>query len=200
MTSVRRAADGLRYVLYYGLATRLPRSYGVGGPLAARLRRALVTPLLARAGEDVNIEAGAVFGSGAQIVLGARSGLGVDADIHGPVTIGDDVMMGPRCTILTRNHRIDDVTVPMNQQGFGDYHPVVIEDDVWIGANVTIMPGVRVGTGSVLAAGAVVAHDVPPFSIVGGVPAKVLRDRREALPAAAADGVDARVSGPVTDV
>lgn len=196
MNSVRRAANGLRYVLYYGVAAHLPRSYAVGGPVGTRLRRAVAGPLLAQVGKDVNIEAGAAFGSGAQIVLGDRSGLGVDADIHGPVTIGDDVMMGPRCTILTRNHRIDDVTVSMNQQGFGDYQPVVIEDDVWIGANVTIMPGVRVGTGSVLAAGAVVAHDVPPFSIVGGVPAKVLRDRRQPPReqvgrAAEAGGVDA---------
>lgn len=180
MTAVRRAADGLRYLLYYGVLTHLPRSYAVGGSVGSRLRRAVAGPLLAQVGSDVNIETGAVFGSGGEVVLGDRSGLGVDAEIHGPVTIGDDVMMGPRCTILTRNHRIGDVTVPMNQQGFADYQPVVVEDDVWIGANVTIMPGVRIGTGSVLAAGAVVAHDVPPFSIVGGVPAKVLRDRRDA--------------------
>lgn len=176
---MKQVSDGIRYVLYYGLASKLPRSYAPGGSVGARLRRTLVRPILGHAGRDVNIEAGALFGSGRMISLGDRSGIGVDADIHGPVTIGDDVMMGPRCTILTRNHRIDDLTRPMSAQGFGEYEPVVIEDDVWIGANVTIMPGVTVGTGSVLAAGAVVVRDVPPYAIVGGVPAVVLRDRRD---------------------
>lgn len=191
MTRVDRAVNGIRYVLYYAIASKLPRSYSPGGRVSGRLRGALAGPLLASAGEDVNIESGAVFGSGKELALGNRSGLGVDADIHGPVTIGDDVMMGPRCTILTRNHHIDDVTVPMNQQGFAEFRPVVIEDDVWIGANVTIMPGVRVGTGAVLAAGAVVTRDVPPFSIVGGVPAKVLGDRRHSrTPSTGADRAD----------
>lgn len=176
---MKRATDGIRYVLYYALASKLPRSYAPGGGGAALLRRAVAAPMLAHAGRDVNIETGAVFGSGRMVSLGDRSGIGVDADIHGPVTIGNDVMMGPRCTILTRNHHIEDVTRPMSVQGFGEYQPVVIEDDVWIGANVTIMPGVTVGTGSVLAAGAVVVRDVPPYAIVGGVPAVVLRYRRD---------------------
>ncbi len=179
MTRPKRLSDVVRYVLYYAIAARLPRSYAPGGAAATVARRWLAAPLLKEAGREVNIEAGANFGSGSALVLGDRSGLGIDADIHGPVTIGSDVMMGPRCTILTRNHRIDRVDVPMNRQGFGDYHPVVIEDDVWIGANVTIMPGVRVGTGSVLAAGSVVVHDVPAYSIVGGVPARVLKTRLE---------------------
>ncbi|MFK5690598.1 acyltransferase [Ornithinimicrobium sp. LYQ92] len=174
---VRTVINGACYTLYYGVAARLPRSYSPGGHLARRLRRATAGSLIQHAGDDVNIEAGAVFGSGRELRLGHRSGLGVDADVHGPVTIGNDVMMGPRCTILTRNHRIDDVHSPMSSQGFEEYQPVAIEDDVWIGANVTIMPGVRVGTGSVLAAGAVVTRDVPAYSIVGGVPAVVLRSR-----------------------
>lgn len=179
MTPPRRISDIVRYVLYYSIATRLPRSYAPGGAAAAVVRRRLAAPLLRHAGREVNIEPGATFGSGRELVLGDRSGLGIDADIHGPVTIGSDVMMGPRCTILTRNHRIESVDVPMNRQGFADYRPVVIEDDVWIGANVTIMPGVCVGTGSVLAAGSVVVHDVPAYSIVGGVPARVLKSRLE---------------------
>lgn len=180
-----RALRSAAYVAYYALGTHLPRSDAPGGALAAKLRSAAGQRMLESAGEGINIEHGATFGSGKGIVLGDRSGLGVDAEILGPVIIGNDVMMGPRCTIISINHRFDDVTVPMNRQGWTELErPVVIEDDVWIGANVTITAGVRVGHGSILAAGCVVTTDVPPFSIVGGVPARVLKSRlpEEATP------------------
>lgn len=99
-----------------------------------------------------------------------------------PLTIGKKVIFGPNPTIITGDHRIDvigkyiiDVTVdeklPENDM------PVVIEDDVWCGANVTILKGVTIGHGSVIAAGAVVTQSFPPYSIIGGVPAKLLKMR-----------------------
>ena len=97
----------------------------------------------------------------------------------GPVIIGEDVMMGPGCTLISRDHVFDDVSRPMNTQGLGEERPIRIDDDVWIGASVTITAGVRVGRGSILAAGSVVTRDVPPFSVSGGVPARVLRSRLE---------------------
>jgi maltose O-acetyltransferase len=72
----------------------------------------------------------------------------------------------------------------MIAQGFDELTPLVIEDDVWIGANVIILPSAkRIGTGSIVAAGAVVVKDVPALMIVGGNPATVLRDRRVIAPA-----------------
>lgn len=103
-----------------------------------------------------------------------------------PCTIGKKVLFGPRPIIITGDHRIDlvgkyiaDVTV---EDKFVDGEnpfdqPVVIEDDVWCGANVTILKGVTIGRGSVVAAGAVVTKSFPPYSIIGGVPAKLLRMR-----------------------
>lgn len=99
-----------------------------------------------------------------------------------PLTIGRKVVFGPRPTIITGDHRIDiigkhiiDVTVeeklPENDM------PVQIEDGVWVGANVTILKGVTIGRGSVVAAGAVVTRSCPPYSIIGGVPAKSIRAR-----------------------
>lgn len=191
--ALAKALRGAAYVAYYTVGTHLPRSYAPGGRLGARLRAAAGQRLLDYAGTNINIEHGATFGSGKGIQLGARSGLGVDAEILGPVISGDDVMMGPRCTIISANHRFDDVTVPMNTQGWAPTdRPVVVEDDVWIGANVTITAGVRIGTGSVLAAGSVVTADIPPFSIVGGVPARVLRSR---LPGQGA-GAPGTIGGP----
>ena len=97
-----------------------------------------------------------------------------------PLTIGKKVIFGPHPTIITGNHRIDVVgkyimdskeKLPENDE------PVIIEDDVWAGANVTILKGVTIGRGSVIAAGAVVTKSCPPYSIIGGVPAKVLKMR-----------------------
>lgn len=97
-----------------------------------------------------------------------------------PLTIGKKVVFGPRPTIITGDHRIDVVgnyildnveKIPENDA------PVVIEDDVWCGANVTILKGVTIGKGTVIAAGTVVTKSIPPYSIAGGVPARVLKAR-----------------------
>ena len=96
-----------------------------------------------------------------------------------PCTIGKKVLFGPNPTIITGDHRIDllgkhiaDVTVEDKfVDGVNVYdQPVVIEDDVWCGANVTILKGVTIGHGSVVAAGAVVTESFPPYSIIGGIP------------------------------
>ena len=101
-------------------------------------------------------------------------------------TIGKKVLFGPKPTIITGDHRIDimgkyiaDVTVEDKfVDGVNVYdQPVVIEDDVWCGANVTILKGVTIGRGSVVAAGAVVTKSFPPYSIIGGIPAKLLKMR-----------------------
>ena len=105
---------------------------------------------------------------------------------HAPCNIGKKVLFGPRPTIITGDHRIDilgkyitDVTVEEKFiDGVNRYdQPVVIEDEVWCGANVTILKGVTLGRGSVVAAGAVVTKSFPPYSIIGGVPAKLLKMR-----------------------
>lgn len=84
--------------------------------------------------------------------------------------------MGPDVTILTHTHNIERTDIPMGQQGMR-VSEVVIGNDVWIGMRVIIMPGVKVGDGVVIGAGAVVTKDVPDFAIVGGVPAKIIRYR-----------------------
>lgn len=96
--------------------------------------------------------------------------------------IGNDVMMGPYCTMMTYSHNHDRLDIPMNQQGFEPERVKYIGDDVWIGRNVTILPGANVGSHCIIGAGAVVTKDVPDYAIVGGVPAKVIRFRNEGRP------------------
>ncbi len=93
---------------------------------------------------------------------------------QGGITIGDRVYTAPLVQMLAVNHVFDDPSVPMVDQGI-TADGIVIEDDVWIGAGAIITDGVRVCKGAIVAAGAVVTTDVPPHTVVGGVPAKVLR-------------------------
>ena len=93
-------------------------------------------------------------------------------NLNAPITIGSDVVIGHHVIIITDDHEIGP---PWHRCGDRKARPVVIEDGVWIGARVTLLPGVTIGRGSVVAAGAVVNRDVPPNALVGGVPARILR-------------------------
>lgn len=164
-------------VVYWLVGHHLPWSARPGGQVARRFRGLLARQMLDRCGTNVDVNRGAWFGSGKGVELGDRSGIGLDCLIMGPVTIGDDVMMGPRCVILAQNHETSSVAEPMNAQGFQEERRVVIGDDVWIGAGATILPGRAIGSGSIVAAGSVVTRDVPPMAVVGGNPARVISYR-----------------------
>lgn len=97
--------------------------------------------------------------------------------VHGPLVIGNNVMMGPDVVILTHSHNIDRVDVPMGQQGSW-VRKVTIGNDVWIGMRSIIMPGITIGDGAIIGAGAVVTKDVPDYAVVGGVPARIIRFRK----------------------
>lgn len=94
---------------------------------------------------------------------------------QGGVRIGDRVYTSPHCQLIAVNHVFDDPTRPFVEQGI-TAQGIVVEDDVWLGSGAIILDGVRVGKGAVVAAGAVVTRDVPPHTIVGGVPAKVIKE------------------------
>jgi maltose O-acetyltransferase len=113
------------------------------------------------------------------LVMGRDSILswGCYLDLQGTITIGDRVGISPQVTIVTSSHNIGH---PHNRVGELTAPPVNIEDGVWLGARCIIMPGVTVHQGAVVAAGAVVTKDVPANTIVGGVPARVIRKISEA--------------------
>lgn len=162
-------------LLYYPIAQHLPASYSGFRIGQTQLRRFCGRLMLRHCGAHVNIERHAYFSP--EVSLGNYSGIGLNARIHGTCEIGSYVMMGENCTIITRNHSHARTDVPMMLQGFEAEKPVQIDDDVWIGDNVTILPGVHIGKGCIIGAGAVVTHDMPDYSVSGGIPAKVIKMR-----------------------
>lgn len=161
------------FVLYQVLAAWLPQSYHFKPAMA--FRRLFAKGIATKVGKKVNIEHNAKFTPGLEI--GDRSGVGIDCELTGPVKIGNDVMMGPEVIVYTSGHKFDRTDIPMMDQGSTDYSPVTIGNDVWIGRRVIIMPGVTIGDGCVIGAGAVVTKDIPPYSVAVGVPAKVVKSR-----------------------
>jgi maltose O-acetyltransferase len=163
--------------LIYVVASRMPSSDSKI-QLGQKFIRALCARMiLNKCGRHVNIERKARFSS--NIEIGDYSGIGVRCEVNGPCRIGKHVMMAPECIIFTQNHRTDRVDIPMTEQGVTPPKEVVIGDDVWIGRRVMIMPGVKIGNHSIIAAGAIVTHDVPDYAIAAGVPARVVKYRND---------------------
>ncbi len=168
----------LALALYYGIAKRMPSSDSKLSFGAKGFRRFLCRAIFDSVGDSANIERNVFFGSGRGIKIGSRSGIGLNARIQGPLNIGNDVMMGPDVMIYTSNHQTSRTDIPMIEQGNTPKREVVIEDDVWIGARSIIMPGVKIGKGSIVAAGSVVTKDVAEYTVVGGVPARLIKNRK----------------------
>ena len=118
----------------------------------------LVPPFNTDFGKNINIGENVFINSGCKM------------QDQGGIFIGNDVLIGHNACFLTLNH-------DFNAENRADMHPepIFIEDKVWIGSNVTVLPGGRIGEGSIVAAGAVVTKDVAPNTIVGGVPAKTIK-------------------------
>ena len=111
------------------------------------------------------------------VVIGDHTRIGLHSTVIGPVCIGSHVNVAQGVVITALNHNFSDPARRIDEQGVATA-PVRIDDDVWIGAGAVILPGVTVGSHSVIAAGAVVTHDVPAGSLVAGVPAKVVKTIR----------------------
>lgn len=108
------------------------------------------------------------------VIIGDNTRIGLHTTVIGSVEIGSNVNLAQGIVVTALNHNFTDCTKRIDEQGVSTAK-VTIGNDVWIGANATILPGVTIGNHCVVAAGAVVTKDVPPYSLVGGVPAKILK-------------------------
>jgi acetyltransferase-like isoleucine patch superfamily enzyme len=108
------------------------------------------------------------------LTIGDYSRVGIGNTIIGPVSIGNHVNLAQNITVTGLNHVFEDVLLRIDEQGVST-KPVVIEDDVWIGSNSVVLPGVTIGKHTIVGAGSVVSHDIPPYSVCAGTPAKVIK-------------------------
>lgn len=164
------------YVLYV-ITSGLPHyQLHYSWPITTAIRRIAAQLMFDKCGKHVDIGRKISFSS--HFSLGDRSSVGDNTYILGKVSIGNDVMMAANCAFIASNHNTKRLDIPMNQQG-GTDAPIIIGDDVWICYGSTVCAGVTVGDGAIIAAGSVVTKDVPPYAVVGGVPAKIIKSRQE---------------------
>jgi len=168
-------------VTYYAILRHLPQ-YLPNGRECRNIRSKCCKYIFGRCGNNVNVKRGVFFGSGKNIQIGNDSDIGINCQIlgidgGGELIIGDNVMMAPEVIILTVAHDISNSSGLLNTSK-RKVTRVIIEDGAWIGIRSVIMPGVRIGRNAIVGAGAVVTKDVLPDTIVGGVPAKVIKLRK----------------------
>ena len=119
-------------------------------------------------------------GAEPKLTIGKRAFIGQNAylGVFKPISIGENSLIGSYSYLISANHRYEDRSAPIRDQGFNGA-PIVIEEDVWIGTHVVVLPGVVIGKGAIIAAGSVVNKNVPAYEIWGGTPAKYLKTRPE---------------------
>ncbi len=168
-------------ILYYGVGYYLPDSYfPVVGGVANAFRIMLCRRIFRRCGKVLTINRKAYFGNGSGVEIGDNSGIGAECHLPHDIRIGNGVLMAPEVLVFGDNHNYSDPEVPIYLQGKSSGRPVRIGDNVWIGQRAIITAGRSVASGTVVAAGAVVTHDFEPVVIIGGNPARVIRNRCDA--------------------
>lgn len=168
--------------IYYHIVCYLPANQSAVGKIlrCKAIRYHICKHIFKKIGTNVNIEKGACFGNGNALEIGDNSGIGMNSIIPYNTKIGKNVMIGPNLFILAHNNSFSRTDIPMIEQGKNGFEKVtVIEDDVWIGRNVTFTVGRHVAKGSIVAACTLLCKDFPAYSIIGGNPSKLIKSRLE---------------------
>ncbi|NQX48681.1 acyltransferase [Paenibacillus tritici] len=175
------------------LAAEYPCTFGESCYVSPQ---AVVLPDKLQMGDRSYIAGGAVVRS-ARLIMGSDCSLNSYSVLSGDITMGDGVRIASHASMYGFNHGFASADIPVFRQPC-TVKGIIIGDDVWIGANAVILDGVRIGSHSIIAAGAIVTREVPPYSIVGGNPARVIRTRLAGDAAATAEIMEAKEDSAMT--
>lgn len=186
----------LFFQIYIAFFSSIPTEIGI------RIRQIVYKPLFKKCGKNLRIDSGVTILGFENISLGdnisfmknsyiyahdggaliIRNNFTINSNSQlgasfGKIIIGNDCAIGPNCVLRAANHKFDNPNIPFRRQGHM-YGEIIIEDDVWIASNCVITPNTIIGKSSVIAAGSVVTKNVEPYSVMGGVPAKLIKKRK----------------------
>ncbi|MDD5053074.1 MAG: acyltransferase [Sulfuricurvum sp.] len=164
-------------LIYYAFIQFLPMQPFPCYRLFYYVRYFFVKRIIKCCGSDVVVKNNCYFGNGRRLSVGNRSQLGQNSKLSGKITIGDDVLMGPDVIMMATSHAYSKVEIPINQQGDTEEKEINIGNDVWIGTRVIILPGIKIGSHSIIGAGSVVTKSFSKYSIIAGNPAKLIKTR-----------------------
>jgi maltose O-acetyltransferase len=167
----------LKIIFYYAFLSKLP---------SARFTSVFsnwrvwyfqkILKIMVKGGNPSMIGNNVYIAKGNKVTFGSGCRINENAHIE-KVNIGNDVLIAPNVSILSRMHEFSRTDIPMSLQGYREEKTVTIGNDVWLGRNVVVLPGVTIGNGAIVAAGAVVTKSVPDFAIVAGIPAAIISSR-----------------------
>ena len=186
----------LIFQIYISITSSIPTEIGI------RLRAVAYRPLFKKCGRNLRVDSGVtILGfenislgdnisimknsyiyahDGGELTIGDNFTLNSNSQLgasFGKIIIGSDCAIAPNCILRASNHRFDNPDIPFRKQGH-TYGEIILEDDIWIASNCVITPDTVIGRSSIIGAGSVVTKDIEPYSIVGGVPAKLIRKRK----------------------
>jgi acetyltransferase-like isoleucine patch superfamily enzyme len=171
----------LKLIIYYAVIARLPHSRYFEPINRIRLFWVCRVLKIMKYNRNSRFQNNIYIGHGDHVSIGDECQINGNVFIQGG-RIGNYVMIAPDVAILSLVHHVSSTAIPMIRQGRRKHVDPIIEDDVWIGTRVVILPGIRIARGCIIGAGAVVTRDTQPYGIYGGVPAKLIRKRRMKKP------------------
>lgn len=161
--------------LYYLIGIHLPSNRIPFMGFCNKIRSFIVSQSIIKSGKNNKINKGVLISE--NLKLGDNVVINEGVRIRKGCSIGSFVELAPGVTLLTQNHEFNDINVPITNQGVSELKGIVIEDDVWVGTNAIVLPGITLSKGTVIGAGSVVTKDFPKYSVVAGNPARLIRIR-----------------------
>lgn len=166
----------VKLILYYLIFSNLPSYWWPGGKVFNKLRIQILKGIV-KIGKGSRIQKSVYIGSGNNISIGDKCQINEKVRLDN-VSIGNNVMIARECIVLGKLHEMDATDVPMSEQGRFVPEKTIIEDDVWLGLRVMVLPGIKIARGSVIGAGALLSKSTEPYGVYGGIPAKLIRFRK----------------------